>query len=67
MNVKEIGWEAVKRLHVPQDGGGMRDPLKTVLHIRVAQNVWAFSLLAEELRSTTEDTALGRVLIVTGL
>jgi len=33
MNFKEIGWEAVKRLHVPQDTGGMRDPLKTVLHI----------------------------------
>jgi len=33
MNFKEIEWEAVKRLHVPHDRGGMRDPLKTLLHI----------------------------------
>jgi hypothetical protein len=66
MNFKEIGWEALKRLHVPLDRGGMRDPLKTVLHIQVAQNAWVFSRLAEELRSTMKDTALGRV-IVTGL
>jgi hypothetical protein len=67
MNLKEIGWVAVKRLHVPQDRGGMRDHLKTVLLIPTAQNAWVFSRLAEELRSITEDTALGRVLIATGL
>ena len=67
MNFKEIESEAVKRLHVPHDRGGMRDPLKTLLHIWVAQNAWVFSRLAEELRSTMEGIALGRVLIVTGL
>jgi hypothetical protein len=42
MNFKETGWEAVKRLHVPHDRVGMRDPLEKVLHIRFAQNAWVF-------------------------
>jgi hypothetical protein len=42
MNFKEMVWEAVKRLDVPQDRGGMRDPSEKVLHIRFAQNAWMF-------------------------